>query len=102
MSAITIEHFNDQFNVCLASKAGNTPFITIKGCRLVDGQKGRFVSFPSRKLDSGKYWNHVYASDDFQAAVIKAYDESKPAQKTHGEMKRGSRPGVDNFDEPPF
>lgn len=80
---IIIEHHENQFNIALAAKEGTDPFLTIKGCRLVQGSKGPFVSFPSKKLDSGKYWNHVYASDKFQSAVIAEYEKtrSKPASK---------------------
>jgi DNA-binding cell septation regulator SpoVG len=79
---ITIEHHNDQFNVSLSSGEGKEAFVTIKGCRVVDGTKGRFISFPSRTLDSGKYWNHVYASEQFQAAILAEFDKSaqKPAK----------------------
>lgn len=84
---ISIEHHRDQFNVALSSASGKEPFITIKGCRVVDGSKGRFVSWPARKLDSGKYWNHVYASEGFHAAVLKALDESGDT-RTHAEQKR--------------
>jgi DNA-binding cell septation regulator SpoVG len=80
---IVIEHHHDQFNVTLASKEGAQPFLTIRGCRIVDGSKGRFVSWPARKLDNGKYWNHVYASDAFVDAVIRAYDESAPKPRKH-------------------
>ncbi|MEY4376121.1 MAG: SpoVG [Pseudomonadota bacterium] len=69
---IAIEHHNDQFNVLLSSKEGAEPFLTIKGCRIVNGRNGPFVSWPARKLESGKYWNHVYASEAFGAAVIAA------------------------------
>lgn len=75
---ISIEHHNDQFNVGLASREGVEPFLVIKGCRVVDGRNGAFVSWPARKLDSGKYWNHVYASEAFARAVLDAYNESKP------------------------
>jgi len=78
---IIIEHHNDQFNVGIASKEGKEPFITVKGCRIVDGSKGRFVSWPARKLDSGKYWNHVYASEGFVSAVLDAYDASRKAPR---------------------
>jgi DNA-binding cell septation regulator SpoVG len=75
---IGIEHHDNQFNVTLASKDGAKPFLTIKGCRVVQGSRGPFISWPARKLDSGKYWTHVYASDVFAEHVLKAYDESKP------------------------
>lgn len=67
-----------QFNVNISSGEGKKPFLTIKGCRIVDGTNGPFVSWPAKKLDSGKYWNHVYASDAFAATVI------QEAQKARG------------------
>ena len=78
---ISIEHHNDQFNVSLASREGKEPFLTIKGCRVRDGSKGRFISWPAKKLDSGKWWNHVYASEGFQAAVIEEARKSAPARE---------------------
>lgn len=75
---ITIEHHDKSFNVALSSKEGSEAFLVIKGCRVVDGNKGRFVSWPAKKLESGKYWNHVYASEAFQAAVLEAYDAQAP------------------------
>lgn len=75
---IGIEHHDKSFNIALASKEGNEPFMVLKGCRIVDGSKGRFISVPSKKLDSGKYWTHAYISEQFQVAVLKAYDDSTP------------------------
>lgn len=76
---IGIEHHGEQFNVTLTG-SGEEPFITIKGCRIVQGQNGPFVSWPSRKLDSGKYWQHVYVSRAFGDAVLSAYNKSKAAE----------------------
>lgn len=37
-------------------------FVDVYGCRIYDGSDGKpFISFPSRKGNDGKYWNHVYA-----------------------------------------
>lgn len=69
------------FNVGIASKAGNKPFLEIKGCKLVDGQKGVFVSYPARKQEDGKYWNHVWAADAFNEMVIKKAQEARPGKK---------------------
>lgn len=108
---ISIEHHRDQFNVALSSAAGKEAFLVIKGCRVKDSDRGRFVSWPARKLDSGKWWNHVYASEGFVSAVLKAYDEQQPpaqSQRTHGEMKRGrddaarARQTRDDMDDIPF
>jgi DNA-binding cell septation regulator SpoVG len=82
---IGIEHHGDQFNVTLTSPGKTEPFVTIKGCRVVSGSNGPFVSWPARKMDNGKYWNHVYASNEFTAAVLAAYnssiDEAPPAPR---------------------
>ncbi len=74
---ISIEHHQDQFNVALVNPGQSEPFITIKGCRIVQGQDGPFVSWPARKQENGKWWNHVYASKPFAAAVLSAYNKSK-------------------------
>lgn len=86
---ITIELHDDQFNIQLASKAGEDHFLAIKGCRIVNGANGPFVSFPSRQMTNGKWWSHAWGSDKFQAAVLKAHAEASkagakkaPAKKT--------------------
>lgn len=78
---ISIEHFDNQFNVRLSSKEGVEPFLVIKACRVVSGPKGDFVSFPARKSENGKWFNYVYASEKFQVAVLDAYNASKPKAK---------------------
>lgn len=35
--------------------------VTIYNCRLVEGSKGTFVSFPSRKGKDNKYYAYAYA-----------------------------------------
>lgn len=70
-----------QFNVTLASGEGKEPFLTIKGCRIVDGPKGAFVSWPAKKLESGKYWNHVYASEAFATAVLQEAKKAPPKRR---------------------
>ena len=78
---ISIAHFSGQFpsfNVSLHSAEGTEAFIEIKGCRLVNGSSGEFISWPSRKQENGKYWNHIYASENFNAAVLKKVKEGMP------------------------
>lgn len=83
--AISIEHHDGKypsFNVNLSQKEGSEPYLTIKGCRIVQGQKGAFISWPATKNEkTGKYWNHVWATDAFNSAVMAAYDASKPKAK---------------------
>jgi DNA-binding cell septation regulator SpoVG len=83
---VSIKWFDGQypsFNIMLASAAGKEPFLEIKGCKIVDGQKGPFISYPSRKMDNGKYWNHVYGSDLFNATILSKAQESMPRKNTH-------------------
>lgn len=81
---ISIRWFSGQypsFNVGLASKPGNDPFLEIKSCRLVKGKDGEFVSWPSTKNEkTQKYWNHVYASKEFAEVVLKKAKESQPQE----------------------
>lgn len=76
---ISIKWFGNQFNVGLAND-GKDEFLSIKGCRLISGPKGEFVSWPSAKKDDGTYWKHVWGSDEFQAAVIREAKKSQPQE----------------------
>lgn len=93
---ISIEWFagsRPQFNVALASAPGKEPFITVKGCRLVDGSKGTFVSWPATKNEaSGKYWSHVWASEPFAAAVLAKAQESQPKRAKQSEYDESTPP----------
>lgn len=77
------------FNVAIASDEGKEPFIEIKGCRIVNGSNGEFVSYPSRKDErTGKYWNHVYGSDKFNAVVLSTALASMPQQAKAPQKRR--------------
>ena len=78
---ITIEQHNDQFNIALSSQEGKEPFMVIKGCRVKDGDKGPFISFPARKMDNGKWWNHVWASEGFQKAALLELQKAAPPRR---------------------
>ena len=79
---ITTEWHDEQFNVLIASKEGAEPFLTVKGCRLASGSKGPFVSWPATKnQNTGKWWQHVWASDKFAAVVLSKAQESQPRQQ---------------------
>lgn len=92
---IGIEHHNDKFNVTLTSPGGSEPFLTVKGCRIFQGQNGPFVSWPATKLDSGKYLNHFYSSRAFGDAVLSAYNKSKAAAPAPRPASR-ARPADDD------
>lgn len=79
---IIITWHGDQFNAELASKEGAEPFLSIKGCRIVDGTKGAFVSWPATKnTNTGKWWSHVWGSDRFNAAVLEKALASRPSDR---------------------
>lgn len=86
------------FNLDIASSEGREPFLTIKDCKIIEGPKGAFVGWPSRKDDNGKWWRHVYASEGFQVAVIEEARKTQPSGKPAA--KPAARP-VDD-DEIPF
>ena len=81
---IKIEHFGGdrpQFNVALHSAEGKEAFLVIKGCRIVNGSNGEFVSWPATKNEStGKWWQHAWASEGFNAAVLAEAKKAKPRQ----------------------
>ena len=99
---IGIELHDDQFNVQLSTKAGEDHFLAIKGCRIVQGSNGPFVSFPSRKMDSGKYWSHAWGSDKFQAAVLKAHAEASKAGAKKAPAKKAAKADADADADIPF
>jgi hypothetical protein len=72
---ITIEHFDGKypsFNINLHSVEGAEPFLIVKGCRIVDGSNGPFVSYPATKNEkTGKYWNHVYGGEKFNEEILR-------------------------------
>lgn len=51
--------------------------VTIYGCKVVEGSKGDFISFPSHKGKDGKYYNHAYIklSDADTSNIIAQVEE---------------------------
>ena len=84
---VSIKHFPGQypsFNIALHNAEGAEAFLEIKGCKIVNGSNGPFVSYPSRKDEkTGKYWSHVYSGEKFNAHVLKLaqVEAPKPAPK---------------------
>lgn len=59
--------------------------LVIKGLMLVEGKKGLFLSFPSKKGKDGKYYNSIYSLDKewtelLQDACIRKYNECNKSQ----------------------
>jgi len=96
---VSIQMHGDQFNVQLSRAAGEDHFLAIKGCRIVEGKDGPFVSFPARKQDNGNWWNHVWASEGFQAAILKAHKEAAKEDKpAKAKAKAKAKPAADDAD----
>jgi hypothetical protein len=100
MSHITITWHGDQFNVELASKEGAEAFLSVKGCRIVDGTKGPFVSYPATKnTNTGKWWSHCWGSDAFNAVVLSKAQAGMPKAPARATARAASTP---DDSEPPF
>lgn len=87
ISAKWFEGTYPSFNLILSTAPGADPFLEIKGCKIVEGQNGPFISYPSRKQENGKYWQHVYGSDKFNAVVLSKAQESMPRKSAAGAQK---------------
>jgi len=69
------------FNLGLHSNAESEEFLSIKGCKIFDGAKGSFDSYPATKKVDGNYWRHAWGSEKFNAVVLAKALESRPAQQ---------------------
>ncbi len=89
------------FNVQLSSKEGADPFLEVKGCKIMHGTKGEWVSWPSTKNEkTGKYWNHCYASEKFNEAVMAEAKKTMPKEEKPQRNSQGSM--ADMEDDVPF
>lgn len=71
---VDVEHKDGKypsFDLILRTGEGKDPFMIVRGCRVVSGANGEFVSYPSRKTEQGKYWNHVWAASEFNELILK-------------------------------
>jgi DNA-binding cell septation regulator SpoVG len=99
---LTVEWFEGKypsFNLSLHSKEGSPAFLTIRGCRIVDGKDGPFVSYPAQKNEkTGKWWNHCQGSDRFNDEVLLLAKAKQPQSR---DDNRGSQKSnkEDDFDE---
>ena len=52
--------------------------VTIYGCRVVESKTGDFISFPQKKGNDGKYYNHAYiklTEDEVKAIIAEVEKE---------------------------
>ena len=81
-----------QFNLMIASQEGKDPFIEVKGCRIVSGSDGEFVSGPSTKGATGKYWNHIFMSKEFSEVVLRLAKATQPKQEQQPQQEKKPAP----------
>lgn len=94
---ISIEHFRGEypnFNVSLHSAETSPAFLVVKGCKFMNGPTGEFVSWPSRKDGNGKFWNHCYASREFNEHILKLAKHGAPAEPMPRPTPARSQPPV--------
>lgn len=85
-SALTVKHmvrFEDSGNVRAICDLHFADALLIRGLRVVDGQKGRFVSMPRAKGKQG--WFDLVSPlsrelrQVIESTVLKAYEKQQPA-----------------------
>lgn len=86
---VDVEHKDGKypsFDLILRTGEGKDPFMIVRGCRVVSGSNGEFISYPSRKTEQGKYWNHVWATSEFNELILKKA-KSAPAAAPRQQTK---------------
>jgi len=83
---LSIAWHDDKFNIEFTRPNEDKAFLSIKGCKIVEGKSGPFISMPSSPKKSGGFWNHAWADEKFQSAVMQmarplAKAPPKPAPK---------------------
>lgn len=63
----------------------------VKGLTLVEGKRGLFLSFPSKKGKDNKYYNLVYTTDkeyreNLESACIKKYNDVVSKDRNEGDF----------------
>jgi len=97
---ISIDWHDKNFNINLHSTPEKDAFLSIKGCRIVGEGEDAFIGFPARKNEqTGKWWNHVWGSDEFQGVVI---DKALAAMPKPAQVKAQTRRVDEMDDDIPF
>lgn len=71
------------FNIKIASSPGREPFMTIRSCQIKDGPHGKFISYPAKKQEDGKYFKFFFGNDLFNRAVLEKALGSQPAESSN-------------------
>lgn len=85
-----------QFNLQFHKAEGQPEFFSVKGLRIMNGQNGEFVSYPSQKQESGKYWNHAWGDEKFNAFVLELANKSRPSRNEPQQSRQAAPPVVED------
>ena len=66
------------FGLAFHKPGNDKPLFVIKGCRLVGGQNGMFVSGPASKMNDGKWFNYLFMDKAFGEFVTKEVEKVAP------------------------
>lgn len=82
MSISNVRRFSD--SVVAFTLSGNG--LGLYGLKVVEGQKGPFISSPQQKGKDGKYYNiySVYFAEDDEKKIIQKVLETAPKAETKG------------------
>jgi DNA-binding cell septation regulator SpoVG len=71
-----VKDWGDSESIDIEVKVGKQSVFKVYDCRIVDGENGKFLSFPSRKGSDGNYYNRARITDsDMCEAIIAAIEE---------------------------
>lgn len=90
---ITVTWFpgsHPSFNLGLHTTSDSEEFLSVKGCKIVEGKDGPFVSYPYTKKPDGNYWRHAYGSKAFNEVVLKEALKDRPATQKAPPKSTGS------------
>jgi DNA-binding cell septation regulator SpoVG len=85
------------FGVAIHKTKDEKPFMVVKGCRLVGGNNGMFVSGPATKMNDGKWFNYIFMDKAFGEYITKLAQEAMPQQSSQSAQSKS-----DDSDDVPF
>lgn len=73
-----VKNYSDSvcfFDLYIMSEIG---IVVIYSCKVISGEKGDFIAFPSDKGNNDKYYNHAFIkmSDDIKDAIVNAVSDN--------------------------
>lgn len=86
--------------IAIHKKGEEKPFMVIKGCKIVNGQNGPFLSGPATKIDND-WFNYLFMSKEFSQYISEMAVKAFPKQ-AQGSKAPASGGGMIIDDDIPF